>query len=789
MSNATNLTMAKHPFLPSLLDGIYAKASRPVSWDEVHRLITADASVKQLTGQFRSTGNEELKKALPALTTAVQLNGQGKAAEHIAGYTGVVHCDLDRVPDGRMGEALRRIREDPHTFLCNRSASGRGIHIYARYRMPFPATREEQERLYREAFLRMNCHYADRVGLPFDEQCGNPNKTLSLSHDAEAHYNPDAKPFRLQAPLQHRPASRWVKVERDPFEATEEFAARRGYTYAEGSRNDYLMRCLMHLNKLGVPQAEAERWALAHDGLPQREVLAIVRSCYRHVGEHGSFDPPTTWQREENLQTCTCTGAPHTHTRETGAEEPPKHRVQPDNPFLPQHHWPQRLQRMVDCGETQAQKDVILLSALVVFGALLSRVLRIPYGHKSFWPNLQCFVIAPPASGKGCISWVRKLAEPVHKDMMAQWQRRVADYRREKAAYEVAGAKRADMETPVEPKMTLFLVAGNNSSTGIQENLMDAEGRGLICEVEADTMSEAINADYGGWSDLVRKAFEHERLAYNRRANHEYREIDILRLSVLLSGTPAQVRPLIPSAENGLYSRQIFYTMPDVEEWIDQFTEADRDYDRLFTRWGEEWKETLDRLESSISSITFRLSAEQQQTFNGTFAQLFAHAIGTHEDHHAKSSVIRMAINILRIMSVVALLRALEEGQDTLLPAGDIPKENIQDGIVPRYDLRIRDDDFEAVLRLAEPLYRHAMAVLLLLPSKEAERRVQTPVQELMERLPMSFTRAEVLAKAEEIGLGTNTVDSHLRRLVNQGRLLKKASGVYEFPAPFRVCV
>ena len=56
-----------------------------------------------------------------------------------------------------------------------------------------------------------------------------------------------------------------------------------------------------------------------------------------------------------------------------------------------------------------------------------------------------------------------------------------------------------------------------------------------------------------------RKSFDHERLAYNRRTNHEYRECRKSYLSVLLSGTPAQVKPLIPSAENGLFSRQVFY--------------------------------------------------------------------------------------------------------------------------------------------------------------------------------------------------------------------------------------
>ena len=64
--------------------------------------------------------------------------------------------------------------------------------------------------------------------------------------------------------------------------------------------------------------------------------------------------------------------------------------------------------------------------------------------------------------------------------------------------------------------------------------------------------------EYGNWSDTLRKAFDHDRLSYNRRTDREYQEVSRSYLSVLLSGTPAQVKPLIPTAENGLFSRQNF---------------------------------------------------------------------------------------------------------------------------------------------------------------------------------------------------------------------------------------
>ena len=81
------------------------------------------------------------------------------------------------------------------------------------------------------------------------------------------------------------------------------------------------------------------------------------------------------------------------------------------------------------------------------------------------------------------------------------------------------GKEKANTPEPEQPQLKMLLIAGDNTGTGIQENLMDSGGVGLICETEADTVSTAIGGDHGHWSDLLRKCFDHDRLAYNRRTN------------------------------------------------------------------------------------------------------------------------------------------------------------------------------------------------------------------------------------------------------------------------------
>lgn len=465
-------------------------------------------------------------------------------------------------------------------------------------------------------------------------------------------------------------------------------------------------------------------------------------------------------------------------------------------PAFPDYPWPPFIKQMIDCGNSIAQRDILLLGVFTVLGGTLNKRVRVLYGQKYMYPCLQTFIVAPPASGKGALTWVRRLAEPIHEEMMARYKDSLKNYREEKNRWDSLGKKRSETPEPEQPPLKMFLIAGDNSGTGILENLIEADGVGLICETEADTVSTAIGADHGHWSDTLRKCHDHERLAFNRRTNREYRECPASYLSVLLSGTPAQVRPLIPSAENGLFSRQLFYRMPPIDEWADQFEQGDEDMDSLFSDWGKQWKMLVDYLRERVNIIQFHLSDTQKERFNSCFARIFGHA-GLSYGYPMRSSVARIAINICRIASVVAFLRSVEsllipqailDSQFSILncpglsPALEIPEENVRDGIVPSLELRINDNDFQAVLSLVEPLYRHSAGILSLLPSDEVPRsRTPTPQEALFAALPLSFNRQQALEEAERNNIPTATLDTCLKRMQKRGTLEKNGRGEYSF--------
>ena len=445
-------------------------------------------------------------------------------------------------------------------------------------------------------------------------------------------------------------------------------------------------------------------------------------------------------------------------------------------PTFPEADWPKILLLIMNYATSPTQRDVMLLGALTAIGASMERYVRCPYAGKLQSPCLQSFIVAPSASGKGILSLIRLLVEPIHDEIRQQVAAEVKAYKKEKAAYDVMGKERSKVEAPQMPKNRMFLISGNNTGTGILQNIMDANGTGLICETEADTISAAIGSEYGHWSDTLRKAFDHDRLSYNRRTDQEYREVKKSYLSVLLSGTPAQVKPLIPSTENGLFSRQLFYYMHGIWAWINQFESGEADLEAIFTDIGLEWKKQLDLMKTH-GVHTLRLTDEQKQEFNTLFSDLFFRS-GLANDNEMSSSIARLAVNTCRIMAEVAMIRALECNQPyqfknssihLLTPDKEIATDNIKDGIITRWDVTITAEDFKAVLELVTPLYRHATHILSFLPSTEVKHRANADRDALFEAMGNQFTRAQLSEQATIMKIKPNTAFGWLNRLIKKG--------------------
>lgn len=291
--------------------------------------------------------------------------------------------------------------------------------------------------------------------------------------------------------------------------------------------------------------------------------------------------------------------------------------------------------------------------------------------------------------------------------------------------------------------------------------LNDNGGVGLIFETEGDTLANSFKSDYGNFSDGFRKAFHHEMISYTRRKDREFVELTKPRLSAMLSGTPKQIFSLIPDAENGLFSRFIFYNMNLRLEWRDVFSQSTDTLDDYFIRLGFQFFEFYQKLQQA-EPIRFSLSASQQAKFNQFFGDVqleYANLFGT----DIIASVRRLGLISFRLAMILTALR--------LMDGKDIAPVVVCDDI-----------DFNNVLCMARILIQHAAHVFAKLPTTEPDTsKSNTTVlyQKFFDLLPSEFNRSAYLSAAERLHISPKTAEKYLRMLCTSGQLQHVTYGQY----------
>jgi hypothetical protein len=478
-------------------------------------------------------------------------------------------------------------------------------------------------------------------------------------------------------------------------------------------------------------------------------------------------------------------------------EEEVKHRPS----LLPAYQWPELLRRLMDCGQSDGQRDVILLSTLSVIGSTVGKMLGFEYAQGGTrYSCLQTFIIGAPASGKSAMMLARHFAEPLNGKLLSESKKAKAKYEEEHTQWLMMGKDKAGTPEPKEPPLRMFIVPGNNSASGLITNLSNNGGLGLMVEAEASIIGGTYRQDWGDYSAVPRVAFDHDPLTVHRQTNNDFKMVEKVFFSMLISGTPGQVAGIARSRENGQLSRQVYYHIfQDDEGWKDPFEEVDGSVDRFFVRMGKRWEVVRSALEKEISYLEFGLTKEQQNRFNIHFAQLFAKS-GNDMGPEGQSVVARLAINLMRLMSVATLLRALDgllmdetrevtpEGvRSVLLQSGlaqvptDVSVENTSDRITPRLRLGITDDDMDAFLGLSGALYEHSVYTMELVPKEEVRKSEMSSAERFKASLPLEFDLKKAYALGEEVGLKQVTVRSYLSRLVKKEVLEAVSEGCYRY--------
>lgn len=391
---------------------------------------------------------------------------------------------------------------------------------------------------------------------------------------------------------------------------------------------------------------------------------------------------------------------------------------------------PPFLQKVVGNAISIEDRDVIMLGTIGCLSVCFYNVCGV-YDERVFYSNLYLFVVTEAGMGKGALTLCRELVAPINQRLHEQTAQRMIEYKLELSEYQKCKGKNPEAMEPVTPPQKTLIIPANSSASSLISILHDNDGIGLLFETEGDTLSQTLKSDHGNYSDLLRKAFHHETISMSRRKDREYLEIDNPRVTVVLAGTPEQIRHLIPDAENGLLSRFIFYFIPFRRGIRDVFATDD------VTRSNND--ECCDEVDNGMQGI-----------------------------------VRRLGLIAFRMMMMLTAIRAFDSS---------LPPTRTPDG---RIILECSEEDFNTVLCICEILLYHSIHIYLklrLTNNRNVLPDIETGVNArryaLYHKLPNEFDKSVYDRIVSEMNENACTASKWIDKFIQDGRLKRTSKGNY----------
>jgi hypothetical protein len=697
------------------------------------------SKIRTLKQEGNNEKADELKKQLHAFTPSATFEG-GRKPEYLKQYSGFVHLDFDKLPPEILDEKFKQSTQIPYTYACFRSPSGNGFKVFVQ------VTTGAGE--HAVSYSQVTAYYEKALGILSDPKCKDITRLCFVSSDPEAFINENHQvfPFQQEEPPFFQEAELPEKPDhKAAFDLCVDFTEKKEQ-YLNGNRNIFIYQLASNCNRKGIPEAVAMPFIKAVYDLPVKELEAAVSSAYKnHTDEFAKF------AKSANLQTTEQDDPETDYLKATP--------VIPDDIF---DKLPVILKSGCSAFTDNRERDVFLTGALSIISGCLPNVSGV-YAQQTIYPNLFCFIIAPAASGKGAMKFSKMLADKEHANMLLvsreadkTYQAEINEFRN-KQRFRKKNDEVGD--PPEQPPFKVLFIPANASYAKILWHIEQNQGDGIICETEADTMGNVLKQEWGSYSDMLRKAFHHERLSSSKKTNNEYIEVNNPRLSVALSGTPSQVVGLIASSEDGLFSRFIFYAFKVEPVWRDVSPYASNI--NLTDHFGQ-------LSEQVVTLITFlkqnptvvELSKKQWDRLNTTCG-LWLQQVTVFNGIDSGSIVKRLGIVMYRIAMIFTALRKFENGDASAT-------------------VICTDEDFDTALKLAQHYLDHSVFMFHNLPRQDQLNIFKggSNKQQFYDELPKQFKRAEAIELGKKHGLSERTIDNLLKKLL--GKHLKQASyGTY----------
>ena len=401
---------------------------------------------------------------------------------------------------------------------------------------------------------------------------------------------------------------------------------------------------------------------------------------------------------------------------------------------LDMHKLPESVQQMISLASTPEEQDIILMATLAAASACVPN-LFFTYGPtgKKYYANLQCFILAAAASGKGIANQALEMVRVI------------------------------DEQYPM-------LIAGDSTLPAFYKAIEEQGGCGYMHESEGSVITDIWKNSAANYNTALRKAAEHEPISRNRVKSSS--ELKNPRLSMLLTGTFGQYKALVPSVENGYFSRLLTVVIRGTNPFDKRYVSSKGGQSVIPKIVGQRLLRTYEQL-MNAGEREWSLTDAQKERLGEHLEREYGTLIGLlGENFH--SAVVRMAVQIERMAMVLTAMRV----QNT-----EYRIQTESDSELMNEKILCADEDYETAEMIGNKMLLH-MASAYRMIDGDAQDVVPEikPLDQrkvLFDQLKTEYSHGDLAEEAKRQGVSKRTVERWNLSWIEIGIVEKTNHGQY----------
>lgn len=408
---------------------------------------------------------------------------------------------------------------------------------------------------------------------------------------------------------------------------------------------------------------------------------------------------------------------------------------------LDMHKLPESVQQMISLASTPEEQDIILMATLAAASACVPN-LFFTYGPtgKKYYANLQCFILAAAASGKGIANQALEMVRVI------------------------------DEQYPM-------LIAGDSTLPAFYKAIEEQGGCGYMHESEGSVITDIWKNSAANYNTALRKAAEHEPISRNRVKSSS--ELKNPRLSMLLTGTFGQYKALVPSVENGYFSRLLTVVIRGTNPFDKRYVSSKGGQSVIPKIVGQRLLRTYEQL-MNAGEREWSLTDAQKERLGEHLEREYGTLIGLlGENFH--SAVVRMAVQIERMAMVLTVMRI--QNTEYRVQNTEYRIQTESDSELMNEKILCADEDYETAEMIGNKMLLH-MASAYRMIDGDAQDVVPEikPLDQrkvLFDQLKTEYSHGDLAEEAKRQGVSKRTVERWNLSWIEIGIVEKTNHGQY----------